>query len=82
MEQIRVTEQASAYDDLQRMSVHDLLTGINREDRRVADAVAARSLYGAPVIVVDFGTATNMEVIDRTADECSTSVRARRAVWP
>lgn len=33
---------------------------------RVADAVAARSLYGAPVIVVDFGTATNMEVIDRT----------------
>ena len=35
-------------------------------DPRVADAVAARSLYGAPVIVVDFGTATNMEVIDRT----------------
>ena len=32
---------------------------------RIADAVAARSLYGAPVVVVDFGTATNMEVIDR-----------------
>ena len=32
---------------------------------RVADAVAAVSLYGAPVIVVDFGTATNIEVIDR-----------------
>lgn len=32
---------------------------------RVADAVAARSRYGAPVIVVDFGTATNMEIIDR-----------------
>lgn len=32
---------------------------------RVADAVAARALYGAPVVVVDFGTATNMEVIDR-----------------
>ena len=31
---------------------------------RVADAVAARILYGAPVIVVDFGTATNLEVID------------------
>lgn len=31
---------------------------------RVADAVAARALYGAPVIVVDFGTATNLEVID------------------
>ena len=32
---------------------------------RIADAVAARALYGAPVIVVDFGTATNLEVIDR-----------------
>lgn len=31
---------------------------------RVADAVAARLLYGAPVIVVDFGTATNIEVVD------------------
>lgn len=32
---------------------------------RLADAVAALSLYGAPVIVVDFGTATNIEVIDK-----------------
>ena len=31
---------------------------------RVADAIAARALYGAPVVVVDFGTATNLEVID------------------
>ena len=31
---------------------------------RIADAVAARKLYGAPAIVVDFGTATNLEVID------------------
>ena len=31
---------------------------------RVADAVAARALYGAPVVVVDFGTATNIEVVD------------------
>ncbi|MBQ2681089.1 MAG: type III pantothenate kinase [Eggerthellaceae bacterium] len=31
---------------------------------RIADAVAARVIYGAPVVVVDFGTATNMEVID------------------
>ena len=31
---------------------------------RIADAVAARAIYGAPVIVLDFGTATNMEVID------------------
>lgn len=32
---------------------------------RVADAIAAKSIYGSPVIVVDFGTATNMEVIDK-----------------
>ena len=31
---------------------------------RVADAIAARALYGDPVVVVDFGTATNIEVID------------------
>ena len=34
---------------------------------RVADAVAARVLYGAPVVVVDFGTATNIEVVDAEA---------------
>jgi len=32
---------------------------------RLADAVAAIHLYGAPVIVVDFGTATNIEVVDK-----------------
>ena len=32
---------------------------------RVADAVAARTLFGSPCVVVDFGTATNIEVIDR-----------------
>lgn len=32
---------------------------------RLADAVAAIEQYGAPVVVVDLGTATNIEVIDR-----------------
>ena len=32
---------------------------------RLADAVAALNIYGAPVVVVDFGTATNIEVIDK-----------------
>ena len=36
----RITEQASANDKLQRMSVHDILTGINSEDARVHEAVA------------------------------------------
>ena len=33
-------------------------------DDRVADAVAARDAYGSPVVVVDLGTTTNIEVID------------------
>lgn len=33
---------------------------------RVADAVAAVARYGAPVVVVDLGTATNIEVIDES----------------
>ena len=31
---------------------------------RIANAIAARSTYGTPVIVVDFGTATNIDVVD------------------
>lgn len=37
----RITEQESLYNDLQDMSVHDILTGINREDARVHEAVRA-----------------------------------------
>lgn len=33
---------------------------------RVADCVAAKQLYGYPLIVVDFGTATTLEVIDES----------------
>ena len=31
---------------------------------RIADVVAARATYGAPVAVVDFGTTMNIEVLD------------------
>ena len=31
---------------------------------RIANAVAAETFYGAPAIVVDFGTATNIDVIN------------------
>lgn len=33
---------------------------------RIANAVAAVRRYGSPVIVVDFGTATNIDVVDAT----------------
>lgn len=50
---------------------HTLETGMRIEYQpasdvgadRIADAVAAQHKYGAPCIVVDFGTATNFEVI-------------------
>ena len=37
---------------------------------RAADAVAAVALYGAPVVVVDLGTATNIEVVDEAGAFC------------
>lgn len=37
---------------------------------RIADAVAARALYGSPAIVVDMGTTTNFEAIDVTGAFC------------
>jgi type III pantothenate kinase len=35
---------------------------------RIANAVAARALYGAPVIVVDYGTGTTFDVVDKKGD--------------
>jgi type III pantothenate kinase len=32
---------------------------------RLANALAARTIYGAPAVVVDFGTATTFDVLDR-----------------
>ncbi len=36
---IKISEQPSLYDDLEKKSVHQLLTEINQEDHKVADAV-------------------------------------------
>jgi type III pantothenate kinase len=35
---------------------------------RIVNAVAARELYGAPVVVVDFGTATTFDVVNAAGD--------------
>jgi len=34
-----VTESSSSYHHLEKMSIHELLTGINREDKTVPDAI-------------------------------------------
>jgi type III pantothenate kinase len=35
---------------------------------RLANAIAARALHGAPVLIVDFGTAVTLDVVDRAGD--------------
>jgi type III pantothenate kinase len=37
---------------------------------RVANAVAARDRYTAPLMVIDFGTATNFDIIDKNGNYC------------
>ena len=37
----RITEQSSLYNDLEKKSVEDIVTEINQEDHRIADAVQA-----------------------------------------
>jgi type III pantothenate kinase len=37
---------------------------------RVANAVAARDRYAAPLMVVDFGTATNFDIVDKNGNYC------------
>ena len=36
---VKISEQPSLYNDLEKKSVHELLTEINQEDHKVADAV-------------------------------------------
>ena len=36
---IKISEQPSLYNDLEKMSAHELLVNINKEDHKVADAV-------------------------------------------
>jgi type III pantothenate kinase len=37
---------------------------------RVANAVAAQNRYQVPLMVVDFGTATNFDIVDRSGNYC------------
>lgn len=41
---------------------------------RVANAIGAVELYGAPVLVVDFGTATTVDVIDASGSYCGGAI--------
>lgn len=41
---------------------------------RLANAVAVKTLYGAPSIVVDFGTGTTFDVVDKTGAYCGGAI--------
>ena len=74
----RITEQSSEYDNLQEMSVHDILVGINREDARVHEAVrktipvmeqlveriAERMKRGGRLFYIGAGTSGRLGVTD------------------
>ncbi|QJD78030.1 N-acetylmuramic acid 6-phosphate etherase [Spirosoma rhododendri] len=76
------TETSSHYDHLEQMSVHDLLTNINREDQTVPLAVAkaipqiealveqvvARMKQGGRLFYIGAGTSGRLGVVD--ASEC------------
>jgi N-acetylmuramic acid 6-phosphate etherase len=75
---IRVTESTSNYNDLDKMSVHELLININKEDETVAAAVAAaipqieklvsvivdRMLAGGRLFYMGAGTSGRLGILD------------------
>lgn len=79
---IRVTEQESAYNDIDKMSVLEILKGINNEDKTVpeavekvipqieklATAVAERMRNGGRLFYIGAGTSGRLGVVD--ASEC------------
>ena len=78
----KITEEASSYRHLEKMSVVELLTNINQEDQKVPDAVARaipqiekmvevlsdKMLMGGRLFYIGAGTSGRLAVVD--ASEC------------
>jgi N-acetylmuramic acid 6-phosphate etherase len=78
MEFEKITEEPSHYNDLEKMSVLDILRGINREDKTVAEAVekaiprieelttviADKMLAGGRLFYIGAGTSGRLGVLD------------------
>ena len=78
----KITEEPSLYHDLEKMSVHDLLVNINREDQKVplavekaipqierlVEAVSDRMLGGGRLFYIGAGTSGRLGIVD--ASEC------------
>ncbi len=79
---IKVTEQPSLYRHLEQMSIHELLTNINKEDKTVPDAVekaipqieklvaaiSDKMLAGGRLFYIGAGTSGRLGIVD--ASEC------------
>ena len=79
---IKVTEQTSTYNDLEKMSIHELLVNINKEDKTVPDAVekaipqieklssaiSDKMLAGGRLFYIGAGTSGRLGIVD--ASEC------------
>ena len=75
---IKITEQPSLHDNLDHMSVRELLEGINEEDRKVAEAVGrcipqieqlvtaivTRMQRGGRIFYMGAGTSGRLGVLD------------------
>ena len=78
----KITEQASKYEHLEKMSVHELLTNINQEDKTVPNAVekaipqiealvqqiVVKLKLGGRLFYIGAGTSGRLGVVD--ASEC------------
>lgn len=81
----RIVQACEEYLDLSPLVVtHELKTGIHiLYDNpaavgadRVADAVAVQQMYGGPACVIDFGTATTFNALDRDANYLGGAITA------
>ena len=75
---VKISEQSSLYDNLEKKSVHELLVDINREDHKVPDAVekaipqieklvtgiVERMKKGGRIFYMGAGTSGRMGVLD------------------
>ncbi|MEJ7740975.1 MAG: N-acetylmuramic acid 6-phosphate etherase [Chitinophagaceae bacterium] len=78
MDFTRITEEPGRYNHLEKMSVHDILTNINNEDRTVPDAVARaipeieklvivitdKMLAGGRLFYIGAGTSGRLGILD------------------
>ena len=94
MDNIKITEQESLYDDLEKMTTRQLVESINEEDRKVAEAVgkckdaiaavvddvAERMRAGGRLFYIGAGTSGRLGVLDASEIPPTFGVEAERIV--